>query len=114
MRADPNEAMVKKLLTRALEIDPACSAAHSHLGGLAYNERRYEAALTHFDAVLRTSPDCAWTHCRRVSIYLEQTRYTEASQAFDQMLENADFSDPEDAELLEELKLCFSREAGRL
>lgn len=110
--ADPNKEMAKKLLKRALEIDPAYCAAHRHLGGLATEEGSYEDALVHFNATLAVCPDCAWSHFMRVAIYLEQTRYTEASQAFDQMLENADFSDSKDAELLAELKLSFAMESG--
>ena len=112
MRADPDEAMVKKLLTRSLEIDPGCSAAHSTLGGIAQDEGRHEDALVHYAAVLRDSPDCAWTHYRWVMLYLEGNSYAKASEAFDQMLETADCSDPEDAEMLAKLKLSFSMESG--
>ena len=109
--ADPNKEMAKKLLKRALEIDPDYCAAHRHLGGLATEEGSYEDALVHFNAILAVCPGCAWSHFMRVAIYLEQTRYTEASQAFDQMLENAVFSDSKDAELLAELKMSFSMES---
>lgn len=111
VRADPNEDMVTKLLARAIEIDPSSGAANNHFGSLAVKEGRFEDALAHFNATLTVYPDYAYAHYIRVSIYLEQTRYNEASQAFDQMLEIADFSDPKDAELLEKLKLSFAMES---
>lgn len=112
MRADPNDEMVKKLLTRALEIDPGYDVAHHALGQLAQNEQRFEDALVHYAAVLEEHPEDAWIHYRRITIYLEQKRYREAGDAFDLMLRTADFSDPWDAELLEDLKSGFASPVG--
>lgn len=109
IRAEPNEEMVKKLLTRAIELDPAGSVeAHGYLAGMALKAGRQDDALAHYTAVLQQCPDCARPHYQRVTLCLENKRYAEASQAFAEMLEKVDLSEPDAAEIFEELKASFS------
>jgi tetratricopeptide (TPR) repeat protein len=104
----PNNGMVKKLLSRILEIEPDHCIAHLELASIAHEEKCVEEALAHYERVLQVWPGSVWVHHMRVTSYLEENRYSEASQAFDDMLKNADASEPGYADLLEELKQCFS------
>jgi len=106
-----NYGMARKLLMRALEIEPGCLQANHNLGCLYAGEGRYGEALAHFDAILAAQPGFAQAHYMRVMIYLEECQYSEASHAFDQYIEKADLSDAESAELLEEAKRSFSTQS---
>lgn len=104
----PNNEIAQKLLSRVLEIEPDHCIAHLDLAGIAHEEKCAGDALAHYERVLQNWPKSAWVHYLRVTTYLEENRFSEASQAFDDMLENADGFDIGEADLLEELKLSFS------
>ena len=113
-KVESNAEMARKLLIRALEIEPCCIQANNNLGCLYAGEGCYAEALTHFDAILVAQPDFARAHYMRIMIYLEECQYGEARAAFDQFNEQADISDPEDAKLLEEVKRSFSTQSVTL
>lgn len=106
-----NHTTAKILLTRAIQIDPSRFIAHDLLADIARSAGRVEEALAHYAAVLQHWPDFAWFHYFRVSLCLWNSRYAEASQAFTEMLEKVDPSDPDASELIEELKVSFSMAA---
>lgn len=110
-KVESNLEMARKLLIHALEIEPCNILANNNLGFLYAEEGLLGEALTHFDAILVTEPSFARAHYMRVMIYLEECQYSEASVAFDQLMEKADISDAEDAELVEEAKRSFSTQS---
>lgn len=57
---------------KAIALEPANSAAHGALGGVLYNQGRFDAAVPSFEAALRLNPKSAkcWdglAHCRKYS-----------------------------------------------
>ncbi|HSP00746.1 MAG TPA: type IV pilus biogenesis/stability protein PilW [Thioalkalivibrio sp.] len=94
-------------LSRALEIDPGYSQAHSAYALFLTRLNNPESAETHFRRALELQADDSFTWNNYASFLCQQERYPEAQKAFEKALENPFYLNP--AQALTNAGVCMQQ-----